>query len=189
MNACEQSIRTEWGQALCPYDPASIAAWPLGESNMLFLTQVGLPRHATDGGNLAIEFLVPAQFRFIQAGEVHGVCIGETDVGVPVVVEPQTGYVIAGDATGSIFCNASLEALLCSMAMYRREFVTFPLSVEEEGESDDDDLLGTPATRARAERLRVCLNEIDPLALAAPTQGENVSMWGYVVEEVEFGVI
>ncbi|MBZ9753166.1 SUKH-4 family immunity protein [Deinococcus sp. HMF7604] len=155
---------------------------------MVFLTDLGLPPHATDGGNLVIRFHAVEAFHFMRVNDIQGICISETDVGVAVLVDAHTGHVWAGDATGCTFMNASLKALLCCMVMYHHEFVTCPLSAEDEGEVYDD-LPGTPATRARADQLRARLNAIDPLALDASTQGEDVSMWSYVVEEVEYGVI
>ncbi|MBZ9715742.1 SUKH-4 family immunity protein [Deinococcus multiflagellatus] len=181
-------IRAEWGQALRLYEPTTLTPWTLEKENAVFLTQVGLPTTATDGGNLVIRFYAAEAFYSIQVGDLHGICIGETDAGVAVLLEAHTGHIWAGDDAGLTFINTSLEALLCCMAMYHREFVARPLSTEED-EPGTDDLPGTPATRARADHLRERLNAIDPLALDASTQGEDVSLWGYVVEEVEFGVI
>ncbi|MVN87632.1 hypothetical protein GO986_12740 [Deinococcus sp. HMF7620] len=189
MNVCQRLIRSEWGQALCSYEPASLTPWPLGSDNLVFLTDLGLPPHATDGGNLVIHFHAVEAFHFMRVNDIQGICIGETDVGVAILVDAHTGHVWAGDATGCTFMNASLKALLCCMVMYHHEFIACPLNAEDEGESDDDDLPGTPATRARADQLRARLNAIDPLALDASTQGADVSMWAYVVEEVEYGVI
>lgn len=189
MNACHRSIRIEWGQALHPSASTSLAPWPLGENNTTFLTQVGLPARAADGGNLVIHFHAAEAFHLIHVGAFQGTCVGETDVGVAVWIDARMGHVWAGDVPDPMFLNTSLETLLCCMAMYRREFVACPLSAEDEGESDDEDLPGTPATRARADQLRVRLNAIDPLALEGSAGGQGVSMWGYVVEEIEAGVI
>lgn len=188
VNACERLIRSEWGQALHPYEPASLTPWPLGNDNVVFLTSIGLPTHATDGGNLVIRFDRADAFHPLRVNGIQGTCIGETDVGVAVLIDAHAGHLWAVDATGYTFMNSSLEALLCCMATYHREFVGGPPSAEE-GEWNEDGLPGTPATRARAAHLRTRLNAIDPLALDESTQGEDVSLWAYVVEEVEFGVI
>lgn len=76
------------------------------------------------------------------------------------------------------------------MAMYHREFVLQP---EDEGEPDnweDPEEIGTAVTRARAQRLRDRLVQLDDMALE-PTLGDQdgVTYWGFVVEEIEAGII
>lgn len=189
MTERETIIRAEWGDALRPLDAAALEPWGFEEGTARFLTRVGLPAEATDGANINLAFSEAQDYgRFDVAGRDF-VKVGETDTGAAVLVDPATGHVLAGDETGVMFANGSLEALLGCMAMYRREFVAHPLSWDEEGEPDDDERPGTPATRARADRLRARLNTLDPLALDERFQGDNVGLWGFVVEEVEAGVI
>lgn len=100
------------------------------------------------------------------------------------------GFVFIGGQEPRFFLNSSLPALLGCMAMYHREFVLQP---EDEGEPDnweDPEEIGTAVTRARAQRLRDRLVQLDDMALE-PTLGDQdgVTYWGFVVEEIEAGII
>jgi len=189
VKACEAAIRAEWGDALRPLDEGALTPWALDEVNRRFLVEVGLPAQATDGGNLVIRFFTASAFRAMTSAGRPCICTGETDTGALVLVETTSGHVLMGDETGWMFANASLEALLCCVAMYRREFIAFPLGLGDEGEPDENDCPGTPVTRARAGQLRACLDALDPLALDVAYEGNGVSLWGFVVEEVEAGVV
>lgn len=76
--------------------------------------------------------------------------------------------------------------------MYHREFIDHPEDYEDDLEWDETDgHTGTPISRARATRIRERLLQLDPLALDSSLNVDtaDVTVWEFVAEEVEYGIL
>lgn len=187
VNELEQLICQEWhGQLLQQTGNPAV----LNRVTLDFLERVGLPEKASDGAMFNMAFLPADEFQSVVDGADRGTVIGTVDHEHPLVIRESDGFVFIAEKSPWFFLNSSLTALLGCVAMYHREFILNPEDAGEPDGGDDADGFGTSVTRARTQRLRERLEHLDADALnPALGDADGVTYWGFVVEEIEAGII
>lgn len=138
-----------------------------------------------------IHFWQAGKFKALHYGLDEFVVVGETDSYAWIAVRKGDGFVYAASDDGSPglgFMNSSLQALLACLTMYHREFIDH---LEDDVTEHNEDGTGTPISRARAKRIRERLLQLDPAVLDQTLNRDtvDVTIWEFVAEEVEYGIL